>query len=74
MYEVDTKELRKKMIDCDIDTIEKLSTKTGVNRNTLSDVINGKSRPSSAVMAKLVSALGLTPEEAGNIFFAKKLA
>lgn len=74
MHEVDTKELKKRMIDCNINTIEELSRETGVNRNTLSDVINGKSRPSSYVMSKLVSILKLTPEDAGKIFFASKLA
>lgn len=41
MYKVDTKALQKAMIDLDIKTIEQLSEITGVNRNTLSDIING---------------------------------
>ena len=53
MYKVDTKKLQKAMIDADIKTIEQLSELTGVNRNTLSDIINGKIFPSSMVMSKL---------------------
>ena len=74
MHEVDTKELKKRMIDCNINTIEEFSRETGINRNTLSDVVNGKSRPSSYVMSEIVNVLKLTPEDAGKIFFANKLA
>lgn len=74
MYKVDTKALQKAMIDADIKTIEQLSELTGVNRNTLSDIINDKIFPSSMVMSKLASCLKLTSEDAGRIFFAPKLA
>ncbi len=74
MYKVDTKALQKAMIDADIKTIEQLSELTGVNRNTLSDIINGKIFPSSMVMSKLASCLKLTSEDAGRIFFTPKLA
>lgn len=74
MYKVDTKALQKAMIDLDIKTIEQLSEITGVNRNTLSDIINGKTFPSSMVMTKLAHCLHLTGEEAGRIFFTPKLA
>lgn len=74
MYKVDTKELQKAMIDADIKTIEQLSELTGVNRNTLSDIVNGKIFPSSMVMSKLAYCLNLTGEDAGRIFFASKLA
>lgn len=72
MYKVDTKALQKAMIDLDIKTIGQLSEITGVNRNTLSDIINGKTFPSSMVMAKLAHFLHLTSEEAGRIFFYSK--
>lgn len=74
MYKVDTKALQKAMIDADIKTIEQLSELTGVNRNTLSDIINGKIFPSSMVMSKLASSLKLTSEDAGRIFFTPKFA
>lgn len=72
--EVDTKLLKKAMVDNDINTIEELVDKTGVNRNTLSDVVNGRAYPSSKVMVKLKMALCLTQEEAGAIFFKEKFA
>ncbi len=72
--EVDIKLLKKSMIDNDINTIEELSEATGVNRNTLADVVNGRAYPSSRVMVKIKSALNLSQEEAGLIFFKEKLA
>ena len=72
--EVDIKLLRKSMIDNGIITIEELSEATGVNRNTLADVVNGRSYPSSKVMVALKAALKLSQEEAGSIFFKEKLA
>ena len=74
MYKVDTKQLQKAMMDADIKTIEQLSELTGVNRNTLSDIINGKIFPSSMVMSKLAYCLNLTSEDAGRIFFFFYLA
>ena len=69
----DVKALKKLMIDKDIQTITELSEKTGVNRNTLSDVMNEKAQPSADVMMKLCDALEMEPAMAGNIFFAEKL-
>lgn len=74
MYEVDVKELRKRMVDNNIITIEEFSKLTGINRSTLSDIINGRARPSSYSMERIAKALNLTPEEAGAIFFKNKLA
>lgn len=70
---VDTKELRKIMAEKDIKTIEEFSKKSGVNRNTLSDVINAKIRPSTSVMDRMVVTLEISPEMAGKIFFATNL-
>ena len=74
MHTVDTVALRQAIDGCEITTIGQLSERSGVNRNTLSDVLSGKCYPSSLVMSKLVDSLGMTGEEAGKIFFAKKLA
>lgn len=74
MYAVDVKELKHLLVDNDLPTIESIAEKTGVNRNTISGVLNGSVYPSSMVMQKIVDALGLTAEQAGKIFFAKKLA
>lgn len=70
---MDTNALRKKMIDNSIRNIVDLSRKCGINRNTLSDVLSGKIRPSSHVMEALIEVLEIEPEEAGRIFFARKL-
>ncbi len=68
-----TNELRKLLIDCDIKTVKELSERTGVNRNTLSQVLNGKIQPSSDVMVQLVWALDIEPQKAGEIFFNRNL-
>lgn len=73
MHEVDTKALQKAMIDADISSIEQLSEIAGVNRNTIGDVVKGRSYPSSSVMEKIKIALNLTSEQAGRIFFKEKL-
>ena len=72
-YVVDTVELRKKMAEKKIKTTEEFSQKSGVNRNTLSDVLNEKIRPSTSVMDRIVVTLELSPETAGKIFFAHDL-
>lgn len=72
-YGVDTIELQKKMAEKRIRTIGELSQKCGVNRNTLSDVLNQKTRPSTAVMYKLATVLEMSPEMAGKIFFSQNL-
>lgn len=72
-YVVDTVELKKKMAEKKIKTTEEFSQKSGVNRNTLSDVLNDKIRPSTSVMDRIVVTLELSPETAGKIFFARDL-
>ena len=62
IYKTDVKEIKKIMIDRGINTMTELSEKSGINRNTLSQVLNGESQPSSDVMDKLVSALKIEPE------------
>lgn len=73
IYKTDVKEIKKIMIDRGINTMTELSEKSGINRNTLSQVLNGESQPSSDVMDKLVSALKIEPEKAGHIFFSLNL-
>lgn len=74
MYKVDTNELRAQMARQGYTTIGQLSDVTGINRNTLSDILNGESYPSGIVMQKIVKALELEPEAAGRIFFVPALA
>ena len=73
IFRTDTIELRKIMAEKAIKTTKELSEKSGINRNTLSSVLNGTTQPSSDVMEKLVFALEIEPEKAGNIFFKHNL-
>lgn len=56
------KELRKKMIDLDIKTINELATKSGVSKPTIYEYINGKS-PLSAAFIRLCDYLDVDPHE-----------
>ena len=56
------KELRKKMIDLDITTINELATKAGVSKPTIYEYINGKS-PLSAAFVRLCDYLNVDPHE-----------
>ena len=56
------KELRKKMIDLDIKTINELATKSGVSKPTIYEYINGKS-PLSTAFIRLCDYLTLDPHE-----------
>lgn len=73
MYRVNTAELKKAMIDNDINSIGELSEKCGVNRVTLGTIISGKSYPSSDSMVRIASALKMSGEKAGSIFFDDNL-
>ena len=72
-YSVDTVELKKRMIEQGFDTIGELAEKSGVGRDTVSGVVNGKIRPSTAVMEKIMIALNMKPKDAGVIFFSPNL-
>lgn len=72
-YRVDTVALKKLMIENGIDTIGELAEKAGLDRNTTAAVVNGKRRPSTAVMDKLIVALNMEPDVAGAIFFVPNL-
>ena len=56
------KELRKKMIDLDIKTINELATKSGVSKPTIYEYINGKS-PLSTAFIRLCDYLNVDPHE-----------
>lgn len=56
------KELRKKMIDADIKTINELAAKAGVSKPTIYEYINGKS-PLSAAFIRLCDYLDADPDE-----------
>jgi transcriptional regulator with XRE-family HTH domain len=61
------------MIDRNASKIVDLSSISGVDRNTLSKVLNGDAQPSAIVMEKLAKALDMSPAQAGEIFFVENL-
>lgn len=70
---VDTKAIEVKMAELGIKTYVDMAKRTGLDRITISNVINNKSNPSPETMDALYRVLKLTPEEAGRIFFTEKL-
>ncbi len=56
------KELRKRMIDLDIKTINELSVNSGVSKPTIYEYLNGKS-PLSAAFARLCDYLCVDPQD-----------
>lgn len=70
---IDTIAIRKIMIEKGFKTITSLATESGISRTTLGKVLDGKMRPPSDVMFKLVDTLDITPANAGKIFFAENL-
>lgn len=72
-YSVDVVELKKIMVEKGLDKIIDLSKASGVDRNTLSKILNKEAKPSTAVIEKLMTALCVSPEKAGSIFFNKNL-
>ena len=72
-YKVDVVELKKIMVEQNLDKIVDLSDASTVDRNTLSKVINGNIKPSTTVIEKLMLALHIPPERAGTIFFSQNL-
>lgn len=68
-YSVDVPTLKKVLIDKNLDRIRDFSKASGVNRITISAILNGY-KPSSETMYKIANTLDLTPELAGKIFFS----
>lgn len=72
-YKVDTIRLKKKMVEQRLEKLTDLSEASTIDRNTLSKVVNGDHKPSSAVIEKLMIALHIESMEAGEIFFSHNL-
>ena len=70
---VDVTAIKKIMVEKKINTISELAELSGINRNTLADVLNEKTKPSSDTMYKLVRCLEIHPALAGEIFFKNNL-
>ncbi|WP_273478514.1 helix-turn-helix transcriptional regulator [Ignavigranum ruoffiae] len=73
MAVVDSNLLKSKMVARGYN-IGTLASAIGVDRDTISNILNGKSKPSYPVMNGIFFTLKLDPEEATNIFFAKELS
>ena len=63
-YKVDIVELKKIMVEQNLDKIIDLSIDSTVDRNTLTKIINGDAKPSTTVIEKLMSTLHIPPEKA----------
>lgn len=72
-YRIDTVAFKKKMLDEGFNSFSSLAEETGLSRDTVSAVANGKRKPSMSVMEKLASSMHMTPQEAGSIFFVALL-
>lgn len=69
---IDAKLLRSKMALQGFN-IDSLSNETGLNRDTISNILNGKNYPSYVAINAIYFTLKLTPEEGTQIFFASDL-
>lgn len=67
---VDIPEFKKEMAIHNYKSITALAEASGVNRNTISDMLNGRVFPSADVMCRLKETFGWSGETAGRIFFA----
>ena len=56
-----------------IQSAEELSEKSGINKEVLLPILEGRSLPSYDIMVGLATALELSPELAGAIFFDNNL-
>ena len=74
MYEVDTIELRKQMIEKGLLTIQEMAEACHLSRDTMSDILNGKARPGAVAMYAIAETLMLEPEILGRIFFKRRVA
>lgn len=59
------------MVEKGFGTIVSLSEASGINRNTLGDILNGKIQPSATIMEKLIKALDIPLEDAALYFFSQ---
>jgi DNA-binding XRE family transcriptional regulator len=73
MYEVDCKELKKLMIDHDIATNTAFAELTGVNRDTIAKILDGKLFPTYKVIADIAKAMKMDSQQIGSIFFKQKV-
>lgn len=73
-YEVNVKELQHAMLLNGYKNNYQLAEKVGTSNYNLGQILSGKKMPSTKVMCNIIKCLGISPEEAGKIFFTPKLA
>lgn len=73
MYKIDTVELRKCMIDSNVDSVSDLARKAGMTRNSIENILKGNTLPNLVTMYAIARVLNATPERLGRIFFAKSV-
>lgn len=69
MRSVNSKELRKAMLDADYDTFVKLSADCGIDQASLSCIASGARKPSWDTIAAIANALHLSYDGIGRVFF-----
>ena len=72
-YRVNIIALKTKMVEAKLDKIIDLAEVSGISRTTLSNILTGKSYPSTAIMSALMKTLNIQQSEAGAIFFNDNL-
>lgn len=72
-YKVDVVELKKIMVEQGLERIVDLSKASGIDRNTISKLLNYNTKPSTTVIEKLMQTLKIPSEKAGAIFFNDNL-
>ena len=70
---IDTDALRKRMVDCGYYSMTALAKASRISTRTIVSVMKNETRPAKTTIDRLVDALKLQPEEAGAIFFNRKL-
>jgi len=73
MRKVNTKELKKAMIDVDCTTYAALSAASGIDQTSLSCLVRGERKPSWDSIAAISEALHLTYDGIGRIFFSSEV-
>lgn len=67
--QVDVIELKKRMLESNLEKICDLSEASQVSRPTITNILLERAVPSSAVICKLAITLNLSSDEIGRIFF-----
>lgn len=73
MRYVDSKALKKAMVEVGIDSYIQLEEASGVYRSTLSSIVKGEQKPSYDTVVALTDTLHLRYDEIGSIFYANEL-